>query len=86
MRLSMTSTSRAPCHTPQRRSVALRLLHAGGHSCTAFYLKTWFQEGFENFWNQCPWEDDLKRTVCRLKSPAEAFVNMKNQYGGTGNH
>lgn len=24
-------------------SVALRLLHAAGHSCTAFYLKIWFQ-------------------------------------------
>ncbi|XP_023513292.1 uncharacterized protein LOC111777804 [Cucurbita pepo subsp. pepo] len=25
-------------------SVALRLLHAAGHSCTAFYLKIWFQD------------------------------------------
>jgi tRNA-specific 2-thiouridylase len=24
-------------------SVALRLLHAAGHRCTAFYLKIWFQ-------------------------------------------
>lgn len=24
-------------------SVALRLLHAAGHACTAFYLKIWFQ-------------------------------------------
>lgn len=24
-------------------SVALRLLHAAGHQCTAFYLKIWFQ-------------------------------------------
>lgn len=24
-------------------SVALRLLHAAGHSCSAFYLKIWFQ-------------------------------------------
>lgn len=24
-------------------SVALRLLHSAGHSCTAFYLKIWFQ-------------------------------------------
>ncbi|CAH2078954.1 unnamed protein product [Thlaspi arvense] len=51
-------------------SVALRLLHAAGHSCTAFYLKIWFQEGFENFWNQCPWEDDLKyaKHVCEQVS------------------
>ncbi|XP_034689238.1 tRNA-specific 2-thiouridylase MnmA isoform X2 [Vitis riparia] len=47
-------------------SVALRLLHAAGHSCTAFYLKIWFQEDFENFWSECPWEDDLKyaKAVC----------------------
>ncbi|KAJ0084633.1 hypothetical protein Patl1_29761 [Pistacia atlantica] len=47
-------------------SVVLRLLHAAGHSCTAFYLKIWFQEDFENFWSECPWEEDLKyaRAVC----------------------
>lgn len=27
-------------------SVALRLLHLAGHSCTAFYLKIWFQVCF----------------------------------------
>lgn len=27
-------------------SVALRLLHSAGHSCTAFYLKIWFQVCF----------------------------------------
>ncbi|KAH9680973.1 hypothetical protein WN944_026516 [Citrus x changshan-huyou] len=41
-------------------SVALRLLHAAGHSCIAFYLKIWFQEDFENFWTECPWEEDMK--------------------------
>jgi len=30
-------------------SVALRLLHAAGHSCTAFYLKIWFQVCFLPF-------------------------------------
>ncbi|KAG1342180.1 hypothetical protein COCNU_05G004090 [Cocos nucifera] len=47
-------------------SVALRLLHAAGHDCTAFYLKIWFQEDFENFWSECPWDEDLKyaRAVC----------------------
>ncbi|KAG6393322.1 hypothetical protein SASPL_147561 [Salvia splendens] len=54
-------------------SVALRLLHAAGHSCTAFYLKIWFQvrvlsisEDFENFWSECPWEEDLRyaKAVC----------------------
>ncbi|KAJ7242410.1 hypothetical protein O6H91_Y435800 [Diphasiastrum complanatum] len=47
-------------------SVALRLLCAAGHSCTAFYLKIWFQDNFENFWSSCPWEEDLKyaQEVC----------------------
>ncbi|KAH9741296.1 hypothetical protein KPL70_002581 [Citrus sinensis] len=47
-------------------SVALRLLHSAGHSCTAFYLKIWFQEDFENFWTECPWEEDMKyaKAVC----------------------
>ncbi|THF99874.1 hypothetical protein TEA_021104 [Camellia sinensis var. sinensis] len=51
-------------------SVALRLLHAAGHSCTAFYLKIWFQEDFENFWSECPWEEDLKyaKAVCNQGS------------------
>ncbi|CAN6296333.1 unnamed protein product, partial [Urochloa humidicola] len=47
-------------------SVALRLLHAAGHRCTAFYLKIWFQEDFRNFWSECPWDEDLKyaQAVC----------------------
>ena len=40
-------------------SLALHLLRAAGHDVTAFYLKIWFQEDFENFWSQCPWEEDL---------------------------
>lgn len=31
-------------------SVALRLLHAAGHNCTAFYLKIWFQVLFLPFY------------------------------------
>ncbi|KAG4912076.1 hypothetical protein JHK82_052666 [Glycine max] len=42
--------------------VALQMLHTASHSCTTFYLKIWFQEDFENFWSECPWEDDLKYT------------------------
>ena len=34
-------------------SVALRLLHAAGHACTAFYLKIWFQV-FSVSFNSCP--------------------------------
>ncbi|KAJ0229040.1 tRNA-5-taurinomethyluridine 2-sulfurtransferase [Hirschfeldia incana] len=63
-------------------SVALRLLHAAGHSCTAFYLKIWFQEGFENFWNQCPWEDDLKyaKHVCEQVGVPLEVVHLTDEY------
>ncbi|KAL1197996.1 hypothetical protein V5N11_011458 [Cardamine amara subsp. amara] len=63
-------------------SVALRLLHAAGHSCTAFYLKIWFQEGFENFWNQCPWEDDLKyaKNVCEQVDVPLEVVHLTDEY------
>ncbi|KAG2431081.1 hypothetical protein HXX76_009614 [Chlamydomonas incerta] len=47
-------------------SLALRLLVAAGHAVTAFYLQIWFQEDFRNFWDACPWEEDLEyaRKVC----------------------
>ena len=47
-------------------SLALRLLLAAGHECTAFYLQIWFQEDFRNTWDSCPWEEDLgfARAVC----------------------
>ncbi|KAK6138398.1 hypothetical protein DH2020_027872 [Rehmannia glutinosa] len=63
-------------------SVALRLLHAAGHSCTAFYLKIWFQEDFENFWSECPWEEDLKyaKAVCdQVHVPLEV-VHLTDEY------
>ncbi|KNA16767.1 hypothetical protein SOVF_086320 [Spinacia oleracea] len=63
-------------------SVALRLLHAAGHSCTAFYLKIWFQEDFENFWSECPWEDDLGyvKAVCdQVDIPLEV-VHLTDEY------
>lgn len=44
-------------------SLALRLLRAAGHEATAFYLQIWFQEDFRNFWDACPWEEDLE--YCR---------------------
>lgn len=40
-------------------SCALHLLKEAGHHVTAFYLQIWFQEDFRNYWDQCPWEDDL---------------------------
>ncbi|KAF5837650.1 tRNA methyl transferase-domain-containing protein [Dunaliella salina] len=47
-------------------SLALRLLVAAGHRCKAFYLQIWFQEDFRNFWDSCPWEEDLQyaQKVC----------------------
>ncbi|KAJ1390515.1 tRNA-specific 2-thiouridylase [Sesbania bispinosa] len=63
-------------------SVALRLLHAAGHSCTAFYLKIWFQEDFENFWSECPWEDDLKyaKAVCNQVDVPLEVVHLTDEY------
>ncbi|ONI05915.1 hypothetical protein PRUPE_5G028600 [Prunus persica] len=63
-------------------SVALRLLHAAGHSCTAFYLKIWFQEDFENFWSECPWEEDLKyaKAVCNQVDVPLEVVHLTNEY------
>ncbi|KAL2940946.1 tRNA-specific 2-thiouridylase MnmA [Bienertia sinuspersici] len=63
-------------------SVALRLLHAAGHSCTAFYLKIWFQEDFENFWSECPWEDDLgyAKAVCDQVDVPLEVVHLTDEY------
>ena len=47
-------------------SLALTLLQKAGHHVTAFYLQIWFQEDFQNFWDACPWEDDLR--VCQQAS------------------
>ncbi|KAL6502992.1 hypothetical protein OROHE_024160 [Orobanche hederae] len=63
-------------------SVALRLLHAAGHLCTAFYLKIWFQEDFENFWSECPWEEDLKyaKAVCDQVDVPLEVVHLTDEY------
>ncbi|XP_057539097.1 uncharacterized protein LOC130817421 [Amaranthus tricolor] len=63
-------------------SVALRLLHEAGHSCTAFYLKIWFQEDFENFWSECPWEDDLgyAKAVCDQVDVPLEVVHLTDEY------
>jgi hypothetical protein len=39
--------------------VALSLVRAAGHEAVGFYLQIWFQEDFRNFWDACPWEEDL---------------------------
>lgn len=53
-------------------SLALRLLLAAGHHVTAFYLQIWFQEDFENFWDACPWEEDL--TTCQQVRINQSWV------------
>ncbi|KAL3696644.1 hypothetical protein R1sor_010720 [Riccia sorocarpa] len=63
-------------------SVALRLLCDAGHSCTAFYLKIWFQEDFENFWSACPWEEDLgfAQSVCDEVGVELKVVHLTDAY------
>ncbi|KAL2643357.1 hypothetical protein R1flu_010944 [Riccia fluitans] len=63
-------------------SVALRLLCDAGHSCTAFYLKIWFQEDFENFWSACPWEKDLgfAQSVCDEVGVELKVVHLTDAY------
>jgi tRNA-5-taurinomethyluridine 2-sulfurtransferase len=41
---------------------------------TAFYLQIWFQDDFRNFWDACPWEEDLSycRQV-RATQPSKGF-------------
>ena len=63
-------------------SVALALLRAAGHECVAFYLQIWFQDDFRNFWDQCPWEEDVQiaREVCvRLGVPLRT-VHFTDDY------
>ncbi|CAK9218844.1 unnamed protein product [Sphagnum jensenii] len=63
-------------------SVALRLLCEAGHNCTAFYLKIWFQEDFENFWSECPWEEDLEyaQAVCNEVRVELQVVHLTDEY------
>ncbi|XP_031489095.1 uncharacterized protein LOC116256757 isoform X1 [Nymphaea colorata] len=63
-------------------SVSLRLLCAAGHSCTAFYLKIWFQEDFDNFWSACPWDEDLKyaEAVCKQVHVPLEVVHLTDEY------
>ena len=63
-------------------TLSLHLLHAAGHQVTAYYLQIWFQEDFRNFWDACPWEEDLEycRAACdRLGVPLKV-VPLSEQY------
>ncbi|KAL4433737.1 hypothetical protein ABPG75_000178 [Micractinium tetrahymenae] len=63
-------------------SLALHLLKAAGHNVTAFYLQIWFQEDFRNFWDACPWEEDLEycRAVCDRLGVDLQVVPLTEQY------
>jgi len=63
-------------------SLALKLLHTAGHDVKAFYLKIWFQEDFRNFWDACPWEEDLyyAQKVCESLGVELEAVPLTEQY------
>lgn len=63
-------------------SVALALLKAAGHHCTAFYLKIWFQDDFENDWSTCPWEEDIRYAaqVCHQLDVSFEIVPLTEAY------
>ncbi|PRW20746.1 tRNA-specific 2-thiouridylase [Chlorella sorokiniana] len=63
-------------------SLALHLLKAAGHHVTAFYLQIWFQEDFRNFWDACPWEEDLAycQAVCKRLGVELRMVPLTDQY------
>ncbi|BDA43875.1 probable tRNA-specific 2-thiouridylase MnmA at C-terminar half [Coccomyxa sp. Obi] len=63
-------------------SLALRLLQAAGHDVTAFYLQIWFQEDFRNYWDACPWEEDLAicEQVCKQAGVELRTVPLTEQY------
>ena len=50
-------------------SVALRLLLAAGHKCTAFYLQIWMQEDFKNFWGVSGRPPSDRKAVVRTGTP-----------------
>jgi tRNA-specific 2-thiouridylase len=63
-------------------SLALQLVTAAGHQATAFYLQIWFQEDFRNFWDACPWEEDLSyaQQVCDALEVPLVVVPLTQQY------
>lgn len=63
-------------------SLALKLVTAAGHAATAFYLQIWFQEDFRNFWDACPWEEDLQyaQAVCDDLGVPLVVVPLTQQY------
>lgn len=66
-------------------SVALmRLVEAGEHDLTAFYLKIWLEDEMA-FLGSCPWEEDLEhvRAVCELARVPLEVVSLQREYHQT---
>lgn len=63
-------------------SLSLHLLKAAGHDVTAFYLQIWFQEDFRNYWDSCPWEEDLEycKAVCEKLGVKLEVVPLSTEY------
>ena len=63
-------------------SVALRLLKLAGHNLKAFYLQIWFEEAYENYWGECPWEEDLVfvKKVCDQVGVELEVVPLTKEY------
>ena len=62
-------------------SVALRLLHAAGHRCTAFYLKIWFQVCARKHNHCLPFE--LVLEMLRGRMPCELGSVICRKISGT---
>jgi hypothetical protein len=50
-------------------------------------MQIWFQEDFRNFWDACPWEEDLgyARQVCEFKSNHIIASSISPGVGDEGN-
>ncbi|CAH1454557.1 unnamed protein product [Lactuca virosa] len=70
-------------------SVALRLLHASGHSCTAFYLKIWFKASYlidEYKYGCTPNPDVLCNTRFKFGAFMDAISNMDFEFVASGHY
>ena len=63
-------------------SIALcRLVDAGRHSLTAFYIKIWLEDELA-FLGSCPWQEDLEylRQICDSRGVPLEVVSLQREY------
>lgn len=62
-------------------ALALKLLVAKGHQCTAFYLKIWLEDEL-SFLGDCPWETDLGyvRATCQALGVPLIIIPLQREY------